>query len=81
MNLLFKNCSKFNNLIVSYLGSIPITYGSSKLKEILPDEKTSIDIRDFENPEKLAIYLHALNQNDTEYDSNIDKILQIIKKQ
>lgn len=51
------------------------------MKEILPDEKTSIDIRDFENPEKLAIYLHALNQNDTEYDSNIDKILEIIKKQ
>ncbi len=54
-----------------YIGSVPITYGSSKLKDILPDEKTSIDIRNFENPIKLAEYINILNQNDTEYEGNL----------
>jgi hypothetical protein len=51
-------------------GSVPITYGSTKLKEILPDpENSAIQVVDFESPAKLAQYLHQLNGNDSEYES------------
>lgn len=52
-----------------YVGSVPIIYGSSSVKEIFPDTRTAIEILDYKSPEQLATFLNQLNQNDTEYDT------------
>jgi alpha-1,3-fucosyltransferase 10 len=52
-----------------FVGSVPIVYGSKRIKDLYPDEKSAIDVRDFENAEELAKFLQELNDNDEEYES------------
>ena len=59
-----------------YIGSVPLVYGSSKSKEIFPDEHSAIEILNYKNAKELSDYLNFLNQNDTEYE----KYLQFKKK-
>jgi hypothetical protein len=53
-----------------------LIYGSSKVKELLPDEQTGIEISDFKKPQDLAIFINELNKNDSEYE----KYLRFKKK-
>lgn len=54
-----------------YVGSVPVIFGSEKINELLPTNKSSINIRDFEKAEDLAKYLKILNENDTEYEKYV----------
>lgn len=49
-------------------GSVPVVYGSPKIKDWLPDEHSAIVISDFANIEDLAQYLLYLNSSDEEYE-------------
>ncbi len=50
------------------VGSVPIVYGSSKAREIFPDNQTAIEVLDFDSPKELADFLLHLNRQDSEYD-------------
>ena len=53
------------------VGSVPIVYGSSKARELFPDNRTAIEVLDFESPKQLANYLNNLNSDDSRYDEYI----------
>ena len=53
------------------MGAVPLVYGSSKVKDIFPDDHAGIEIADFESPKHLAEYLHHLNRNDSEYEKHL----------
>jgi len=68
--------SKFKLSFSSSKGAVPIVYGSSKIKELFPDEQTGIEISEFKSPKDLALFISNLNQNDSEYE----KYLKFKKK-
>lgn len=51
-----------------YVGSVPIVYGSPKVSDVFPTNKSAIEIRHFANPKDLAEFVISLNKNDTEYN-------------
>ena len=55
-----------------YIGSVPLIYGSPKIKDILPNNKSAIEILDFKSPKHLADFINDLNQNDEEYDKYLE---------
>ncbi|KAL4241047.1 Alpha-(1 3)-fucosyltransferase 11 [Mactra antiquata] len=55
-----------------HIGSVPIIYGSPKIRDFLPDEHSAILVTDFESPKQLAEYLKYLNENDEEYNKYLE---------
>ncbi|XP_064653298.1 alpha-(1,3)-fucosyltransferase 10-like isoform X2 [Lineus longissimus] len=51
-----------------YLGSVPIVFGSPKLQDYLPDNKSAIVLTDFKSVEDLAKHIKYLDENDKAYD-------------
>ncbi|CAH1793929.1 unnamed protein product [Owenia fusiformis] len=50
-----------------HLGSVPIYFGSPKIKDFLPNDPSAIIIQDYKNISQLADFIHHLNKNDEEY--------------
>ena len=55
-----------------YVGSVPIVLGSPTIKDWAPANHSIIVAEDFESPERLASYLHYLDQNDREYEQYLE---------
>ncbi|XP_071128594.1 alpha-(1,3)-fucosyltransferase 10-like [Mytilus edulis] len=51
-----------------HLGSVPIVFGSPKIKDYLPNKKSAVVINDFDDVEKLAAFIKYLDRNDTAYE-------------
>ena len=52
---------------------MPIVYGSSKIRDVLPANNSAILVTDFpEGAKELADYLHQLNENDEEYETYLE---------
>ena len=52
---------------------MPIVYGSSRIRDILPNNHSAILINDFKNGAKhLADFLNTLNENDSEYEKYLE---------
>ncbi|XP_013395516.1 alpha-(1,3)-fucosyltransferase 10 [Lingula anatina] len=49
------------------LGSVPIVFGSPKIKDLMPSNHSIIDIRNYKTIKELADHLNFLNNNDDEY--------------
>ena len=49
------------------LNVVPVVLGYSNYTDILPPH-SFVDVRDFDNPKALAVYLKMLNNNDSEYN-------------
>ncbi|XP_061166081.1 alpha-(1,3)-fucosyltransferase 10-like [Saccostrea echinata] len=50
------------------LGSLPIIFGSPKVKDYLPSNKSAILITDFKSAEQLANFLKELDESDEKYN-------------
>lgn len=50
------------------IGSIPIYFGSSKIRDFMPTEKAVIVATDFASPKELAEYIMELNRDDNKYN-------------
>jgi alpha-1,3-fucosyltransferase 10 len=55
-----------------YVGSVPIVYGSPKIRDILPDNRSAILVDEFNGAKALANFIHELNKNDAEYEKYLD---------
>lgn len=53
------------------VGSVPIYYGSSSVKDWLPHNNSVILASEFDSPKHLADYLHMLNSNKTAYELHL----------
>lgn len=51
-----------------HLGSIPIIFGSPKIKDFLPSKKSAILVNDFDDVKDLAAFVRYLDGNDTAYE-------------
>lgn len=52
-----------------YTGTVPIVLGSKKINDILPTNKSIINIRDFKNAADLSSFIKNLDKNDSEYET------------
>ena len=50
------------------IGSVPVYFGSSTVRDFMPSDKAVIVVTDFKSPKDLAEYLHELNNNDDKYN-------------
>lgn len=55
-----------------YAGAVPIVMGSPSIKDWAPTNRSIINANDFESPQKLAEYLHYLDQNEREYERYLE---------
>ncbi len=51
-----------------YTGTVPIVYGSSKVSDLFPTNKSAIEIVHFGGPKALAEFIHKVNKNDSQYE-------------
>ncbi|XP_012935786.1 alpha-(1,3)-fucosyltransferase 10 [Aplysia californica] len=50
------------------VGAVPIIFGSSKVKDFLPSNKSALLLQEFKSPEHLAMVIKNLNENEVEYE-------------
>ncbi|OWF36239.1 alpha-(1,3)-fucosyltransferase 10-like [Mizuhopecten yessoensis] len=55
-----------------HLGVVPIVFGSPKVKEFLPSDKSALVVDDFPSVEKLAATIKNMDENDYIYDEYLN---------
>ena len=53
------------------VGSVPVYWGSPRIADWLPNNRSVIKISDFATPKELADFLHTLLRNDTLYEAHL----------
>ncbi|CAL1529741.1 unnamed protein product [Lymnaea stagnalis] len=54
------------------VGTVPIVFGSSRVKDFLPSNNSALEVINFRSAEHLATYINYLNSKDSLYDNMRD---------